>query len=655
MREIFRNLVTAQGTRLARSRDELLSVFSASGARYPATARSPTGSGRLAGGRPSAPADHAPEAIDQALDYPSRHQVGTGSGRGSETRVASHPRSETSAHNRSTRGAASVLDSLIDARLLTAYEEPAQDDDGEPQQRIEIIHESLLNNWPRLVRWRTQDADSAQLKDQLRQAAQMWIERGRPEDLLWTGTSYKEYELWRERYEGGLSESEETFAGAMKTKAERQKRRKRLIVTAGFALLLSVAATLALFWQRSESARQEAVAAERQAQASNLYGLAQMQPEEEPSAFLAYAAASLEQADNAEVRREIVRALWRGPPGFRLPADSRDTVDFSPDGQWLATASRAEGIRLWPSDGSPATLLEGSATGWEASRVHISPRGDVLAHDRATEGASPSQRRWREVILWSVPDGRLLRSLKFDNGTTRFFSFSADGTKIFTITEIEQGGGGVEEVRSWPVAGGESTLVARLELDSWRHLDLTAVDPTGTRLAWMEGGRLFISQSNGSTFDQGSAVEVVHAQDVVMFCFDSRGNKLATIDAEGAIRIWSLDTGLPQLDRTLVAKGSTFDWLRFDSTATWLVSRGEGIRNLHWPPDTEPWPLHFADRLFEDDVSWPASRSKPRADGWRAATPPRSPSGPSPAPTLLSSGDTKARSWRSATPPTAAG
>ena len=106
-----------------------------------------------------------------------------------------------------------VLDSLIDARLLTAYEEPAHR--RRPRARSNASRSSTnrcSTTGRRLVRWRTQDADSAQLKDQLRQAAQMWVERGRPEDLLWTGTSYKEYELWRERYEGGLSESEETFA-----------------------------------------------------------------------------------------------------------------------------------------------------------------------------------------------------------------------------------------------------------------------------------------------------------------------------------------------------------------------------------------------------------------------------------------------------------
>ena len=39
--------------------------------------------------------------------------------------------------------------------------------------------------------------------------------RGGPADLLWTGTSFREYELWRERYPGKLTALEEDFAQAM--------------------------------------------------------------------------------------------------------------------------------------------------------------------------------------------------------------------------------------------------------------------------------------------------------------------------------------------------------------------------------------------------------------------------------------------------------
>ena len=107
VRELFRNLVTAQGTRSSREVAELLSIFRKEDER---------------------------------------------------------------------RAAEEVLRELVAARLLTAYE-----------TSVEIIHESLLSAWPRLVRWQTQDADGAQLRDQLRQAAKAWQDRGRPDDLLVDG------------------------------------------------------------------------------------------------------------------------------------------------------------------------------------------------------------------------------------------------------------------------------------------------------------------------------------------------------------------------------------------------------------------------------------------------------------------------------------
>ena len=97
------------------------------------------------------------------------------------------------------------------------------------RRRVEIVHESLLTAWPRLARWRAQDQDGAILREQLRQAARLWEEKGRPSDLLWNGTSYREYELWRSRYGGALSVPEEAFARAMRERA----RRRRYALSAG--------------------------------------------------------------------------------------------------------------------------------------------------------------------------------------------------------------------------------------------------------------------------------------------------------------------------------------------------------------------------------------------------------------------------------------
>jgi len=60
-----------------------------------------------------------------------------------------------------------VVAELVSARLLTTSETPGQELDAESARRVEIVHESLLTHWPRLVHWRTQDAEGALMRDDL--------------------------------------------------------------------------------------------------------------------------------------------------------------------------------------------------------------------------------------------------------------------------------------------------------------------------------------------------------------------------------------------------------------------------------------------------------------------------------------------------------
>jgi hypothetical protein len=323
VRELFRNLVTAEGTRAVRAWDELLSVFD-------------TGEVSRAGIKPA----------------PTKEPlVGAGSTPARET-------------------AKEVLHELIDARLLTSYE--VHEEDREPTRRVEIIHESLLANWPRLVGWQTQDADSVRMRDELRQAARTWDEHERSDDLLWTGSAYREFSVWRERYPGGLTETEEGFARAMNSLATRRRRRRRIAVAAAFVILLGVLAIIGGFWRRS-------VTEARRAEAANLFSLAQLQLENHPTATIAYAIASLELADNREVRRLAVEALWLGPTEIRLPTPAfyLYSLDFSADGRWLATADpRGGGASLWPSDGD-----------WASGRFR---RAGSCARSRSATGVTPS-------------------------------------------------------------------------------------------------------------------------------------------------------------------------------------------------------------------------------------------------------------------------
>jgi DNA-binding winged helix-turn-helix (wHTH) protein/WD40 repeat protein len=327
VREIFRNLVTAEGTRAVRESDDLLTVF--------------------------------PESQQAKADQ--------------------------------------VLRRLVDARLLTSFEE--EDVEGDGRRRVEVVHETLLSSWPRLVRWQTQDADSARLRDQLRQAARTWDEQGRTDDTLWTGAAYREYSVWRENYPGGLTELEEDYASAMISHAKRRKRRRRIAVAAVLVLAAVVATVTTGLWRRS-------VVQERRAEAQKLIALGQVQLEDYPTAALAYATQSLELADSEEARFLALEALWEGPTAFIVNEDPTLTASFSPGGSWLVQARDfMSSLAIISRDGKQRVLDHPTDSGKTRVVALFGGSEDIFLSWGAHTDAG-------RIALWSASEGRLLASAK---------------------------------------------------------------------------------------------------------------------------------------------------------------------------------------------------------------------------------------------------
>ena len=567
VREIFRNLVTAKGTRAVREVDELLSVFDQpchperSGLRGRAVEGSPQGAeiAPLPGATP-------------------RRRVSSVPGGDPSTR----PSGDLAQDDRRRMAAREVVDRLIDARLLTAFE--TQDDEELPTRRVEIVHESLLSAWPRLVRWQTQDANAAQLRDQLRQAARTWHQRGRIEDLLWTGSAYREYRLWREHYPGGLSEHEESFGEAMFSHATRRKRRRRVAITTMFIALFAVLAIVGVSWRRTVSEM-------RQAEAAHLYALAQLHVNAQYPYALAHAIASLELADNPAVRHLALETLWKGPTVHVIPSPSVYALEFSSDGRWLATADHKGGGALWPSDGGHPTHLEGSEIALE---IATSPRGDLVAANTGDDR--------REIGIWSLPDGRFLRSFDLGpHGLTAAFSFSPDGGRLFTSTQTSEAEEpGLElDVRSWPVEGGDPDLLAHLELPASASLSGHNVDPMGAHLSWVDGRRVHIAPLNGSTVEWNSAVTVEHDATVAFHRIDFQGHQLMSSDTDGWVRIWSLEHAEPVLTHEYRGLGATRATSgTFDHSGSRVECGGGYLWELTAPPDAEPL------KLMAPDMGW---------------------------------------------------
>jgi WD40 repeat protein len=550
VRELFRNLVTAQGTRAARDREELLSVFDPEKAAGRGTGRF---NGHRDSKRPVGEGIEGRERSKRPVPLPAR--VGGGVG------------------DRAT--ASRVLDTLIDARLLTSYEVPPAEDEDTGHRRIEIIHESLLTNWPRLVRWQSQDSDSALLRDELRQVAQVWDQHDRSTDLLWTGTAFQEYQLWRERYPGGLSATEEAFGEAMTRHAERRKRRRRIALTAVIAALLIVVGVIGGFWRRS-------VAETRRAEASKLLALGELEIDVEPTAGVAYALKSLELRDTPEARILALKALWQGPTAVILPPAQPETkedriffhrIAFSPDGKWLAAAGSGGNGQLWSEDGQTYRWFgghEGEPRSWP--RISFGQESDVLV-----SGAD------RTIRFWSVPGARELRTLEFEQ-RTGIQPVGPVGAQLFTSTHVDKDR---FQIQSRPLTGGEPIDLGYLEENNWQ------VDPNGRWLAYAKGPALYAVPVKGLPEAQPRLVGR-HDEAFPWLMFTPDGKRIASLGEAGDIRIWSLTTGSSEPLRVLEnaqAKG----WLAFDPSATLLAAKND-IRTVHmWnlagPPDAEPLAL----------------------------------------------------------------
>jgi serine/threonine protein kinase/WD40 repeat protein len=473
--------------------------------------------------------------------------------------------------------ARNVLRQLVDARLLTSFE--VETPDGIRHHRIEIVHESLLTAWPRLVRWQAQDAEGALLRDQLRQAAHLWEEKGKPDDLLWTGTSFREYRLWREHYPGGLTAIEEGFGNAMVHLAGRRRRRRRTAYAAILAVVVLSAVGLGVMWRKSmrETRRAEAEAAQREA--AQLLALGRLRLADHPMDALAYAIASLERADNEPARRFAVEALWQGPPAIVLADPRARTYSsaWSPDDEWLALGSET-GLALVRRETGAVRQL---SSAYETVLGFMSDSQRLVTKDR-TVGP-------RTVLhLWSCEEGRIERTMSFEwpswdmLANDRLVTFTGDGSQPLPHRP--------RLVRHLSLDGKTQEVLGRWEPRGLSGLDL---DPSSRWLFSVESGRL-LQQRLDALSDPPRALAAQEGDaDVWMQPWRDR---VVTGDSRGGVRIRDVASG--RLERELKSPADA-RMIGLDPTGRFLASAPEGIHpprseflfDLDAPRTAEPTPL----------------------------------------------------------------
>ncbi len=266
---------------------------------------------------------------------------------------------------------AAALSALIDSRLVTA--------DGET---LEVAHEALLREWPRLRGWLEEDADGRRLHQHLTAASRDWQAAGRDTSELFRGARLASTLDWAAGHGGDLNELERDFLAESRAEAdaevEHQRRTNRRLRTllVGLAALLAVALVAGVV---ALNQRGEARDAARIADAQRL-GVDALNQERLDEALLsARAAVALD--ESPATQSSLLSVLQRSPATLGA-VDHQFGIygaAISPDGELMAIGDDLGNVGVYDAAtrrplGPPYRIESGII-----QNVRFSPDGNTLA------------------------------------------------------------------------------------------------------------------------------------------------------------------------------------------------------------------------------------------------------------------------------------
>jgi WD40 repeat protein/DNA-binding SARP family transcriptional activator len=218
---------------------------------------------------------------------------------------------------------ARVIAALVERRLLVA-------DEG----TIELVHEALLEQWPRLVDWLEEDVQARALHRHLTRAAMEWDVAARDPSELYRGARLAAALDWlRVASDDRLNRVEREFLEESRSASARANRRLRILLAVALLLLLAAVVAGAIALAARSSARHQATAATAQ----RLGAQALTEPGLDRSLLLARKGSDLD--DSLATRSNLLAALLRSPAAIGVAHEGSERLldeALSADGRVLA-------------------------------------------------------------------------------------------------------------------------------------------------------------------------------------------------------------------------------------------------------------------------------------------------------------------------------
>ncbi len=312
-----------------------------------------------------------------------------------------------------------VLDVLADSRLVTIGE-----------GSVEVAHEALLREWPRLRGWLEEDAEGRRLHRHLAIAARDWQATGRDPGELYRGARLAAMLDWVTTHDAELKASERAFVDASRAQSEaeaararRTNRRLRVLLGSALALLALAGGAGALFFGQRGEARDQA----RVADARHLGTQALVEADLDRSLLLARQGVELE--DSVETRGNLLAALVRSPAAIgvtRVGHGRLNSIAMRPDRRVLVVGDEHGNVSfLDPGSGRETRPRYNARTSYIGQLV-FNPSGSRLLVGGYGVLRLLDGRTFRELATLHVPE----RNPQFID-----VAFSPDERKLVAMYE----------------------------------------------------------------------------------------------------------------------------------------------------------------------------------------------------------------------------
>ncbi|HET8949137.1 MAG TPA: hypothetical protein VFN44_01465 [Solirubrobacteraceae bacterium] len=447
---------------------------------------------------------------------------------------------------------AAVVTRLADLRLLTVF-------DG----AVEVAHEALLREWPRLRGWLDEDSHGRRLHRQIGDAARAWDADGRDPGGLYRGARLASALDWAAGHDAELSPIERAYLDDGRRASGRAQRRLRMVLGGVLALLALALLAGAVALQQRANARSEATMAEAQRLGAQALG------ERDLDRALLLARQGVALDDSPQTRSNLFATLLKSPATIGVLGREGKQVtgfDLSPDGRTLALAD--DDGELWLEDAetrrrlAEPRLIPGLSVPGEFVALQFSNDGSRLAVGGAqpavlsTADLTPVAMLNTLLLLNTVrfsPDGQTLVAAgppqpgtsggvqRFDARTGERLTDSRDGTGTFSLVAPINTEHGARVVTS--TVGGPTLVRDGRTLRPLRRLASGAVglalspDRRTLLLGGKDGSVRFLDVATGRVRSASGG----HDGAVVRAAFAANGRLAVTAGVDRRMIVWDVE------------------------------------------------------------------------------------------------------------------